>query len=174
MKYIRRISEAIDAVQWNGDNKQEMFEFLNWFFWSKIDNVARGLKFEYNNDQGLYVGNFQVCIGDYVVKDCDEFIVYDEDIFNETYELAFQNPTPIGIDLQQHRKFPNHTGPNDLVPYGTLCGCNPANGGNGICGCTMANELVPRPQNTVITLTTGKILLNENNRDLYTLNTSNT
>jgi hypothetical protein len=31
---------------------------------------------------------------------------------------------------------------NGLVPYGTLCSCNPANGGSGICGCVIANKLV--------------------------------
>jgi len=30
----------------------------------------------------------------------------------------------------------------EKVPYGTLCSCNPANGGSGICGCVMANQLV--------------------------------
>lgn len=28
------------------------------------------------------------------------------------------------------------------VPYNTLCSCNPANGGDGICGCTMGNKMV--------------------------------
>ena len=30
----------------------------------------------------------------------------------------------------------------EKVPYGTLCSCNPANGGSGICGCVMANQMV--------------------------------
>jgi hypothetical protein len=108
MKYIRRISEAIDAVQWNGDNKQEMFEFLNWFFWSKIDDVARGPKFYYSGNDGLQVGQINVEIGvnveigDYIVKDGDEFIVYTEDIFNETFELAFQNSTTGKILLNEN------------------------------------------------------------------------
>jgi hypothetical protein len=128
MKYIRKTSETIEAVQWKGDNKQEMFEFLEWFFWDKTKDIARGIKFEYNGDKGLHVGQINVDIGDYIIKDGKEFIVYCEDTFNETYELAFQNPTPIGIDLQQHGEFPNYTDPNN-------------------------------------TLTTGKILLNENGKD---------
>ena len=32
----------------------------------------------------------------------------------------------------------------DQVPYSELCSCNPKNGGSGICGCTMANQLVDR------------------------------
>jgi hypothetical protein len=35
----------------------------------------------------------------------------------------------------------------DKVPYHTICSCNPINGGNGICGCTIANILVDKPNN---------------------------
>ena len=169
MKYRRKTPEAIEAIQWKGDNKLETFEFLGWYYWSKIEDVARGGKFHYYGPEGLNIGPINVEIGDYIVKDNNEFIVYTEDIFNETFELTFQNSTPIGIDLP-----PIHTDPNDLVPFHTMCSCNPIRGGSGVCGCTMANKLVPRNQNVVSTLTTGKILLNENNRDLYTLSTSNT
>jgi hypothetical protein len=31
------------------------------------------------------------------------------------------------------------------VPYYTICGCNPANGGSGVCGCTVGNKLVSVP-----------------------------
>jgi hypothetical protein len=30
----------------------------------------------------------------------------------------------------------------EKVPYHTICSCNPANGGSGICGCVMGNKLV--------------------------------
>jgi hypothetical protein len=30
------------------------------------------------------------------------------------------------------------------VPYSTLCSCNPANGGSGICGCIQGNKLVEK------------------------------
>lgn len=33
----------------------------------------------------------------------------------------------------------------DEVPFHTTCGCSPANGGGGICGCIMANKMVPNP-----------------------------
>lgn len=36
------------------------------------------------------------------------------------------------------------TGDDDMVPYGEICSCNPKNGGSGICGCIMANKLVPK------------------------------
>ncbi len=35
---------------------------------------------------------------------------------------------------------------DDMVPYSTTCSCNPLNGGSGICGCVMANTMVPNPK----------------------------
>ena len=29
-----------------------------------------------------------------------------------------------------------------LRTYAEICPCNPLNGGSGICGCTMANEII--------------------------------
>jgi hypothetical protein len=34
----------------------------------------------------------------------------------------------------------------DEVPYGSICFCNPTNGGSGICGCIMGNKMVPNPK----------------------------
>lgn len=34
----------------------------------------------------------------------------------------------------------------DEVPYGEICSCNPKNGGNGICGCVMGNQMVKNPK----------------------------
>jgi hypothetical protein len=31
------------------------------------------------------------------------------------------------------------------VPFHVTCSCNPKNGGSGICGCVMANKMVPNP-----------------------------
>ena len=30
------------------------------------------------------------------------------------------------------------------VPYSEICSCNPKNGGSGICGCTMGNQMVQK------------------------------
>jgi hypothetical protein len=35
---------------------------------------------------------------------------------------------------------------DDMVPYSSTCSCNPLNGGSGICGCVMANTMVPNPK----------------------------
>jgi hypothetical protein len=43
------------------------------------------------------------------------------------------------------------------VPYSVLCGCNPKNGGSGICGCTIGNTMVKNPHkyNTMTNFTTS-------------------
>ena len=46
------------------------------------------------------------------------------------------------------------TGDEEMVPYGNICSCNPANGGSGICGCVMANKLVPKNSKTKTNWTT--------------------
>jgi hypothetical protein len=50
--------------------------------------------------------------------------------------------------------FPIATEP-DEVPYGTICSCNPLNGGSGMCGCVMANKLVKNPKKYGDTFTTN-------------------
>jgi len=32
--------------------------------------------------------------------------------------------------------------PTNSVPYSEICSCNPKNGGSGVCGCTMGNQMV--------------------------------
>ena len=56
------------------------------------------------------------------------------------------------------------TGLPDEVIYGSICPCNPSNGGSGICGCIMGNQMVPNPKKfgpldstTTYFTTTGKI-----------------
>jgi hypothetical protein len=55
------------------------------------------------------------------------------------------------IDLYESESTPPFFVPNQLinnpvddkVPYHEICGCNPKNGGSGICGCVIGNKLVP-------------------------------
>jgi hypothetical protein len=48
----------------------------------------------------------------------------------------------------------------ELVPYHTICGCNPKNGGNGICYCTIANTMIKnQDQKTYLT----QMNINSNN-----------
>jgi hypothetical protein len=55
----------------------------------------------------------------------------------------------------------SNTTVSDKVPYSTICGCNPANGGSGICGCIMGSKLVPRnSKSNIYTSTTDNIPFN--------------
>ena len=54
----------------------------------------------------------------------------------------------------------------DQVPYGSICSCNPANGGSGMCGCIMANKMVPNPKKypgSITTTSTDKINITTTN-----------
>lgn len=44
----------------------------------------------------------------------------------------------------------------DEVPYASICSCNPANGGSGICGCIMGNQMVSNPKKYVQPITIVK------------------
>jgi len=41
----------------------------------------------------------------------------------------------------------------EKVPYHTICSCNPANGGSGMCGCVIANQMVDPTGHTFTTTT---------------------
>lgn len=59
-------------------------------------------------------------------------------------------PNPLEITLDAEK----------LVPYSSICPCNPKNGGGGICGCTMGNSMVPE-KNVVDWSTTTTITTDE-------------
>ena len=37
---------------------------------------------------------------------------------------------------------PSENNNSNQVPFHEICSCNPKNGGSGICGCTMGNQMV--------------------------------
>lgn len=53
----------------------------------------------------------------------------------------------------------------DMVPYHTVCSCSKENGGGGICGCVMPNQMVPNPKkyHTTVGTTTTLNLDKKNN-----------
>lgn len=62
------------------------------------------------------------------------------------------------ISVPVYPNIPPITTDNDMVPYSEICGCNPKNGGGGICGCVMGNKMVPKVSKSnygKITSTTG-------------------
>lgn len=79
-----------------------------------------------------------------------------------------------GDFLSTYNGWPIPKSDNDLVPYHTICGCNPANGGSGICGCTMANTLVKKSGgiNTTTISHTGLKSLDEHNSSAWTTQTN--
>ena len=76
-----------------------------------------------------------------------------DDLLGETLSLiqlyeddqetpARQIPQLPNKQLRDFRDWIPVKGNSDLVPYHTICSCNPANGGNGICGCVIGNKMV--------------------------------
>lgn len=39
-----------------------------------------------------------------------------------------------------------HCNEPEELPYSAICGCNPKNGGSGVCGCTLGNTMVKNPR----------------------------
>jgi hypothetical protein len=95
-----------------------------------------------------------------LIKAIPTKLVEEEEIINSVLKLLdlyeqdnnqpanpIPPPYPIprdnkGVPLPNPTVYPR-TG-DDLVRYGEICSCNPKNGGSGICGCVMGNELIPR------------------------------
>ena len=59
------------------------------------------------------------------------------------------------------------------VPYSTLCSCNPANGGSGICGCIQGDKLVEKDYLTRTNITSMNTTELEQLLDLQTENIKN-
>ena len=89
-------------------------------------------------------------------KNSENMLQFKDNVFNliDIYESdkgITYNPTLPYIKVS-----------GDKVPYSTICGCNPANGGNGICGCIMANTLVtPGANGTNYYNSTTEILIDQ-------------
>ena len=58
---------------------------------------------------------------------------YDTIIYNDNLRIEMDN---LRIQMSQLSSALNQ------VPYSEICSCNPKNGGSGICGCTMGNQMV--------------------------------
>jgi hypothetical protein len=99
-------------------------------------------------------GEHIATIGDYIIKGVKgEYYPCKEDVFLQTYEKVNETQTPkypFGDILTipcGTKPIEGHLGRlPDEVPYGTICSCNPSNGGSGICGCVMGNKMVPNPK----------------------------
>lgn len=73
---------------------------------------------------------------DRILKELNQYIKDAIDLYERDNKTDISVPS-IPYDLWS---FAN----NDKVPYYTLCGCNPAKGGSGVCSCIMANTMVDK------------------------------
>lgn len=98
MKY-RKKPTIIDAVQWDGNNQREMFEFLGG---SEVEFMkAQGKNFYISHSRiegGLVIitleGDMNASIGDWIIKGIQgEYYPCKPDIFKETYEEVMVTTT---------------------------------------------------------------------------------
>ena len=167
MKYKKK-PVVIDAVQWTGKNRREMFDFLtqDTFKNETMEISDKHFYIDRHNDGGLVIktleGEHLATIGDYIIRGVQgEYYPCKEDIFLQTYEKVedtnIQKNNSIGIITIP-------CGTPDKVPYNTICSCNPINGGSGICGCTIGNTMVNNPkQNINLNATTTSTAFYPNN-----------
>jgi hypothetical protein len=158
MKYKKK-PVVIDAVQWTGNNHREIFDFLTENAFDKESMKVTGDNFYIDHSKvegGLIIktleGEHLATIGDYIIRGVQgEYYPCKEDIFLQTYEKVedtnIQKNNSIGIIT-----IPCNT--SDKVPYHTICSCNTINGGSGICGCTIRNNMVNNPKHININATT--------------------
>lgn len=79
MKF-RKKPVIVDAIQWNGENINEIADFMKW------------RNFEHDNRSGLIIKTLEgfhiATIGDFIIRGiAGEFYPCKPDIFNQTYEL---------------------------------------------------------------------------------------
>lgn len=160
MKYKKK-PVVIDAVQWTGENHREMFDFLTENAFDKESMQVSGEHFYIDHNKvegGLIIktleGEHLASIGDFIIRGVKgEYYPCKQDIFHQTYEKV--EDAPIWTSNEWWKGNGTITVPNDdLVPYHTICGCNPANGGSGICGCIMGNKMVRKDASTIINTST--------------------
>ena len=93
-KYIKK-SVEIEAIQWNGNNLEEIMKFLNseLSYGKNTDYVTQKFSY-YKTTNNLYIntleGNMKTNIGDYIIKGVKgEYYPCKPDIFELTYEKVY-------------------------------------------------------------------------------------
>jgi len=170
MKYTKK-PVVIDAVQWTGNNHREIFDFLTENSFDKESMKVNGDHFHIDNttvEGGLIIKTLKAkhlaAIGDYIIRGAQgEYYTCKEDIFLQTYEKVEDTNIPKGNSILGHGYITIPCGTPDKVPYHTICNCNPINGGNGICGCTIGNTMVSNPKHININATTTSTAFYPNN-----------
>ena len=85
----------IEAVQWNGDNKKEVFDFCNECeIRQRLRRTQKGrIEADYSIEEYLVIptleGDMEASIGDYIIKGLrGEFYPCKPDVFEKKYELV--------------------------------------------------------------------------------------
>lgn len=83
MQYMKK-PEIINAIQWNGENANEISSFCGRECYLNLDDgYSKG-------DRELLIkmpqGYVSISIGDFIVKDIGGFYKYRQDVFEKTYE----------------------------------------------------------------------------------------
>lgn len=91
-KYIKK-SVEIEAIQWNGNNLEEIMKFLDSEFKYERNNIYHTRKFTYDGEDLFIVtleGVMKATIGDYIIKGIKgEYYPCKHDIFELTYEKVY-------------------------------------------------------------------------------------
>ena len=85
-KYVKR-PITIEAIQWTGDNRKEIFDFCTLSYFNTDFETAE-LKLMIQTSEGP----MQASVGDYVIKGIHgEFYACKPDIFAKTYDEVHDN-----------------------------------------------------------------------------------
>jgi hypothetical protein len=98
----------------------------------KIETLKELIDAEFNRHKNLTISE------DRILQDLKQHINDAIDLYDRDNERDNKSDTYIPNNLQN---LIYHFG-SEKVPYSMICPCNPSNGGNGVCGCTMANTMV--------------------------------
>lgn len=80
---------VIEALQWTGENKQEIIDFAHQKAVFKIKRIVGGLDHVTELVIATIEGNMRARIGDYIIKGVEgEFYPCKKEIFESTYEIV--------------------------------------------------------------------------------------
>lgn len=93
---VRKIPVEVDAIQWTGENRREIYDFLTNYKHTDDYMQSTGDNFYIDHNQvkgGLIIrtleGEMKASVGDWIIQGVDgEFYPCKPDIFDKTYELV--------------------------------------------------------------------------------------
>jgi len=94
VKKYRKLPIVIEALQWTGENRRDMYDFLVCSQDEYLKSFGKNFEIDHNRVEGGLIiktleGVMLTKIGDYIIKGVDgEFYPCKSDIFEKTYELV--------------------------------------------------------------------------------------